>query len=59
VKNYYVCPLGTDKFGVDQLKYSEENLKMLHFIEVTKEKILNSHTTKIAEDDEFEYYVDK
>lgn len=54
----YNCPLGQDKFSVDNLKYDEKNLKMLQFIEITKEEIIRENTSKIAEDDEYEYFVD-
>jgi hypothetical protein len=59
LKIKYVCPLGTDKFGVDGLKYSKKNENLLNFIETTKETLLNDNTKLIAEDDEYEYYVEK
>ena len=55
----YNCPLGEEKFSVDNLKYNENNLKMIEFIEITKEDIIKENTSKIAEDDEYEYYVEK
>jgi hypothetical protein len=55
----YFCPLGEDKFQIDKLKFSDENTKMLEFIEVTKDKLMNENSKKIAEDDEYEYYVEK
>ncbi len=55
----YYCPLGEHKFNVDRLKFDEKNLAMLNFIETTKEDLLNDKTKKIAEDDEYEYYIDK
>jgi hypothetical protein len=54
----YFCPLGEDKFEVDHLKFSEKNMKMLNFIETTREEIIKENTKKIAEDDEYEYYVE-
>lgn len=55
----YNCPLGEEKFSVDNLKYNENNLKMIEFIETTKEEIIRENTSKIAEDDEYEYFVEK
>ncbi len=55
----YNCPLGEEKFSVDSLKYNENNLKMIDFIETTKEEIIIENSSKIAEDDEYEYYVEK
>ncbi len=52
----YYCPLGEDKFSVDKLKFSDQNISLLNFIEITKEEMRN--TKKIAEDDEYEYYVE-
>ena len=54
----YICPLGDSKFEVDQLKFSEKNLNLLNFIETTKEEIKSQNIKKIAEDDEYEYYVE-
>ncbi len=56
IKPKYSCPLGTQKHEIDSLKYKEENLKMLDFIEASKAK---ENTKKIAEDDEYEYYVEE
>ena len=56
IKPKYACPLGTQKHEIDNLKYKEENLKMLDFIETTKAA---DNTKKIAEDDEYEYYVEE
>lgn len=55
----YNCPLGEEKFSVDNLKYNENNLKLIEFIETTKEDIIKENTSKIAEDDEYEYFVEK
>ena len=55
----YSCPLGEEKFSVDSLKYNENNLKIIEFIETTNEEIIKENTSKIAEDDEYEYYVEK
>ena len=55
----YNCPLGVEKFTVDNLKYNENNLKMIEFIESTKEDIIKENTRKIAEDDEYEYYIEE
>lgn len=57
VKVNYACPLGEDKFNVDELKYNENNLKMLEFIDTSREILDGESTKKIAEDDEYEYYV--
>jgi len=57
LRGKYFCPLGEEKFGVDSLKFSEKNMKMLNFIETTREEILKENTKMIAEDDEYEYYV--
>jgi hypothetical protein len=54
----YICPLGDSKFEVDQLKFSEQNLNLLNFIETTKEEIKSQNIKKIAEDDDYEYYVE-
>lgn len=59
LKLNYICPLGQDKFDVDKLKYTEKNESLLNFIEKTKEEIIKENTKKIAEDDEYEYYVEK
>lgn len=58
-KMNYICPLGDSKHSVDNLKYKEENLKLLHIIETTKEQLQKEKSKKIAEDDEYEYYVEK
>lgn len=58
VMMYYNCPLGEEKFSVDGLKYNENNLNLIDFIETTKEDIIKENTHKIAEDDEYEYYTE-
>mgnify|MGYP000889734435 FL=1 len=55
---YYNCPLGEEKFSVDNLKYNEKTLNLIDFIETTKEDIIKENTHKIAEDDEYEYYTE-
>lgn len=58
----FICPLGQDKFEIDELKYSENNMRLLNFIEKTKEELLKEglmNSKKIAEDDEYEYYVEE
>lgn len=55
---YYNCPLGEEKFSVDNLKYNEKNLNLIEFIETTKEDIIKENTHKVAEDDEYEYYTE-
>jgi hypothetical protein len=57
MKTFYFCPLGDTKHEVDALKYKEENLKMLDFVETTKDSLANKK--KIAEDDEYEYYTEE
>lgn len=60
LKVKFICPLGKEKFGVDNLKFNESNLKMLEFIETTREELLDhQNKNKIAEDDEYEYFVEK
>lgn len=54
----YKCPLKEEKFQIDNLKYNENNLKMIEFIEATKEDIIRENTSKIAEDEEYEYFVE-
>jgi hypothetical protein len=58
LRSKFFCPLGEGKFEVDSLKFSEKNMKMLNFIETTREEIMKENTKKIAEDDEYEYYVE-
>ena len=55
---YYNCPLGEEKFSIDNLKYNNNNLNLIEFIEITKENIIKENTHKIAEDDEYEYYTE-
>ena len=55
----YICPLGEDKFEVDKLKFMEKNISLLNFIETTKEQLLAENTKKIAEDEEYEYYIEE
>lgn len=55
----YFCPLGEEKFEVDKLKFTNKNVELLKFIETTKEEIMSEKTKKIAEDDEYEYYVEE
>jgi hypothetical protein len=54
----YICPLGEEKHDVDKLKFTEKNISLLNFIEITKEEILKEKTKKIAEDDEYEYFIE-
>jgi len=51
--------LGEQKFNVEKLKYHATNLKILDYIEQAKEAIkIKEKLEKIAEDEEFEYYLD-
>jgi hypothetical protein len=62
LKVKFTCPLGHEKFEVDKLKFSEKNMKMLNFIEKTKEELLNGElasSKKVAEDDEYEYFIEE
>jgi hypothetical protein len=52
IKLNYYCPLGEDKFSVDELKFKEDNLKLLKIIELENKEDLGAKT-KIAEDDEY------
>lgn len=59
MRSLYICPLGEGKFSVDKLKFNQNNLEMLKFIEMSKQDDIFDKTKKIAEDDEYEYYVEK
>jgi hypothetical protein len=62
IKVKYSCPLGQEKFEVDKLKFSDKNMKMLNFIEKTKEELIRENLSlgkKVAEDDEYEYYIEE
>ncbi len=56
LKAKYYCPLGEQKHEIDNIKYKEENLKMLQIVETNEAK---EGTKKIAEDDEYDYYVEE
>lgn len=58
LKIHYLCPLGDEKFRVDNLKNNEKNLEMLNIIETTKEKLILENAKKIYEDDEYDYYIE-
>jgi hypothetical protein len=58
-KDYYICPLGTQKFKVENLKYNDKNLEMLKIIETTKEKLILENAKKVFEDDDYDYYVEE
>ena len=49
VSMVYYCPLGEEKFNVDEIKYRTENLELI-------DNLKDKNAKKIAEDDEFEYY---
>lgn len=53
-KSDYFCPLGESKYEIFDLKNNEKNLKLIEFIESTKDNLSNAK--KIAEDDEYEYF---
>lgn len=60
LKNKYFCPLGDHKYVVDSLKSNDENIKLLKMNDITKEDINKlGDSTKVAEDDEYEYFVVK
>ena len=59
LKVYYICPLGEEKFRVENLKNNEKNVEMLKIIETTREKLILENTKKFYEDDEYDYYIDE
>lgn len=59
LKQYYYCPLGEEKFNIDELKFKEDNLKLLKIIELEHEEADLMNKSKIAEDEEYEYYVEE
>ena len=58
-RKYFSCPLGESKFDIDQLKNHDENIQMLELIEKTREELIKSSSSKIHEDDEYEYYIEE
>ena len=59
VKVYFICPLGHEKFKIDNLRNNEKNLEMLKIIETTKEKLVMENAKKVFEDEEFDYYIEE
>ncbi len=57
ILNFYYCPIGNEKYSIASIKLNKQNLKLLNIIEV--DKLNDKDLTRIAEDDEYEYYVKK
>lgn len=55
----YYCPLGNQKDQIKSLAYSTENMRLLNMIEISRSEIQKEQNglRRIAEDDEYEYYV--
>ena len=56
LKNNYFCPLGEEKYSINDLKEHKTNLELLKVIEIQRDN-LNKQSKKVAEDDEYEYFV--
>eukprot|EP00340_Litonotus_pictus_P007701 CAMPEP_0170520452 /NCGR_PEP_ID=MMETSP0209-20121228/5732_1 /TAXON_ID=665100 ORGANISM="Litonotus pictus, Strain P1" /NCGR_SAMPLE_ID=MMETSP0209 /ASSEMBLY_ACC=CAM_ASM_000301 /LENGTH=220 /DNA_ID=CAMNT_0010806739 /DNA_START=238 /DNA_END=900 /DNA_ORIENTATION=+ len=60
VKDNYYCPLGENKYSITDLKSHDDNLKLLKIVEASTEDMNTKKNSmnKIAEDEEYEYYVE-
>lgn len=59
--SYYYCPLGNNKHKINDLKTNEKNLKLIKMIELKDNDIVKNINclNRIAEDNDYEYYVKK
>ncbi len=56
--SFYYCPLGHSKYSVSNIKLSDKNMKLINIIELERsDSKSNINLKRIAEDDEYEYYV--
>ncbi len=54
--------MGEEKYNVEVLKKHDSNLSLLKIVEASREDVNKMKTksmSKIAEDDEYEYYIEK